>query len=117
MLKRGSRVRTNRGLWSVVAGQMQEDPFTTALVEIEEETGLSRNDVVLVRRGIPIRVSLSPESVTTVHPFLFHTEKMEVRLDWEHEEYRWLTLEELRGLPLVPRFLEMLQSLGLGVVQ
>jgi 8-oxo-dGTP pyrophosphatase MutT (NUDIX family) len=112
MLKRSQKVRTNRGLWSVVAGEVTGDPLTTAFAEIEEETGLYKSDVALVKGGKPLEVSLSPNSITTVHPFLFYTGKAEIRLNWEHDEYRWATLDEIRGLPIVPRFLDMLTSLG-----
>ena len=87
--------------------------MSTAFTEIEEETGLSKNDISLVNEGSPVEVSLSPDSITTVHPFLFRTAKTEIKLDWEHEEYRWATLEEIRDLPTVPRFMDLLRSLGL----
>ena len=108
-------MRTNRGLWSVVAGEVIGDPLSTAYTEMEEETGLSKNDVVLARSGMPLEVSLSPNSSTTVHPFLFYTDKAEIRFNWEHEEYRWATLEEIRNLPLVPRFMDMLETLGFQI--
>jgi len=50
-----------------------------------------------------------------VHPFLFDDLGVEVVLDWENVEHRWITPEELSGLDTVPGLRETLDAaLGLG---
>ena len=113
LLKRSDKVRTNKGLWSVVAGEVEGDPYQTALNEIEEETGLARTDIVFIRRGNPFTVNLTMNSITTIHPFLFSTTKNRIRLNWEHDEFRWISTKAIERFQLVPRFLDMLRSVGL----
>ena len=114
MLKRSSKVRTNKGLWSIVAGEVIDDTYSTAITEIEEETGLSTDDVIFIKKGHSVEISLSPESTTSVFPFLFHTEETNIKINWEHDEYRWIVPNELKELTLVPRFYDILLSLGLN---
>lgn len=113
LLKRSYRVKTNRGLWSVVAGEVEGDPYRTALNEIEEETGLAKSEIVFILRGKPFDVSLTKNSMTTIHPFLFSTIKNEIRLNWEHDEFRWISPKAIEELKLVPRFSDMLRSIAL----
>ncbi|MBI2183864.1 MAG: NUDIX domain-containing protein [Thaumarchaeota archaeon] len=115
MLKRNLSVRTNPGLWSVVAGEIDagEEPVDTAHREIREEVGLAPSDVELLRRGGPFEVQPKPGSVTSVYTFLFLASRSDVKLNEEHTEYRWASIGEASALDTVPKFDEMLRSLGL----
>ncbi|MFQ6010628.1 MAG: NUDIX domain-containing protein [Nitrososphaerales archaeon] len=113
LLKRSHKVMTNKGLWSVVAGRVERDPLSTAFNEIEEETGLTKGDVRLLRRGRPLSVSLRKNTISSIHPFLFSTKDDRIRLNWEHEEFLWVFPRDVNKLDLVPSFLTMLASLGL----
>jgi len=72
------------------------------LIEINEETGLSSNDIVLIRTGKPIIIRA--ESISTiwkVHPFLFQLVskdlKRKIKIDWEHQELQWIKPNELNN--------------------
>ena len=139
VLRRSERVGTYRGKWAGVSGYLE--PGASAVQqaerEMEEETGLSREDARLVRQGEPLEVvdpsassgQAPPAPVRwMVHPFLFEVvrgalpsarkarlktglragETEEVRLDWEHVEARWVRPEEVRGLETVPGLAEAL---------
>ena len=113
LLKRSDKVRTNKGMWSVVAGEIEGDPYITALKEIKEETGLAEPDISLIRRGDPFNLKMTIQSMTTLHPFLFSTITNTIRLNWEHDEFQWISVDAIDEIQLVPRFSDMLRSVHL----
>ncbi len=72
--------------------------------------GLRRRDVRLLAQGEPlVAVDETIDTRWTVHPFLFEVLRPDrVRLDWEHVESRWVTVEEMGGLETVPGLEEAL---------
>lgn len=67
--------------------------------EITEETSLPESEYSLMVRGKPF--DLKDEKLRTkwtIHPFAWRMEKRPkpIRLDWEHEEYRFVAPKELR---------------------
>ncbi|MCZ6615891.1 MAG: NUDIX domain-containing protein [Thaumarchaeota archaeon] len=113
LLKRSDKVRTNKGMWSVVAGEVEGDPYITALKEIEEETGLAEPDIALIRRGDPFNLKMTIHSMTTLHPYLFSTISNTIRLNWEHDEFQWISIDSIDEIQLVPRFSDLLRSVHL----
>jgi 8-oxo-dGTP pyrophosphatase MutT (NUDIX family) len=117
LFKRSNLVGTYRGLWGGVAGYVEklEDPYDTAIKEIRQETSISLDALKLVRKGEPIEFSDTYDGRKydwIVHPFLFHIRSKEiVRIDWEHEEYRWVTLSELKKFDMVPGLDEVVAQL------
>lgn len=108
LLKRSNMVSTYRGLWGGVAGYVEEleEPYDTAIKEIQEEAGIEWDAVELVRRGDPVEFTDTYEGkryTWVVYPFLFHVkDKAQIRIDWEHEEYRWVYPSEVKKLDTVP---------------
>jgi 8-oxo-dGTP pyrophosphatase MutT (NUDIX family) len=117
LLKRSNLVGTYRGLWGGVAGYVEEleDPYETAVKEIRQEAGIDLDTLELIRKGYPIEFSDKYEGRRydwIVYPFLFHIEdKGLVRIDWEHEEYRWVFPSEVRKLDTVPGLDEVVTQL------
>ena len=114
VLKRSDKVRTYKGLWGGVAGYVEEGetPFETALKEIHEETGLSKDDVRFIRRVNPLRFTDFYEGKKydwEIFPFLFKYEKKDkIHIDWEHSEYRWISPSEIEKMEAVPHFRDVL---------
>lgn len=100
-------------MWSVVAGEIEGDPYITALKEIKEETGLAEPDISLIRRGDPFNLKMTIQSMTTLHPYLFSTITNTIRLNWEHDEFQWISVDAIDEIQLVPRFSDMLRSVHL----
>lgn len=109
LLKRSENVGTFQGLWATVSGYIEEgeEPLTRARKEIAEETGL--RNVRLLRKADCV-LARSGNRVFAVYPFLFETEE-EVSIDWEHTEYKWITLEEITNFQTVPKLVEALRKL------
>lgn len=104
LLKRSLSVKTNKGKWAGVSGYVEvgETPLETAYKELEEEVAARPGLVRLVREAEPLTF-LDTEHDTTwvVHPFLFDDLGVEVVLDWEHTEFRWIEPEELGSFDTV----------------
>ena len=117
LLKRSNLVGTYRGLWGGVAGYIEkfEDPYDTAVKEIQEEVGISSDALDLIWKGDPIEISDTYDGRSydwVVYPFLFHIRSKElIRLDWEHEEYRWVYPSEVKKFNTVPGFDEVVTKL------
>ena len=104
LLKRSLGVKTNKGKWAGVSGYVEvgETPLETAYKELGEEIAARPGLVRLVREAEPLTF-LDTEHDTTwvVHPFLFDDLGIEVVLDWEHTEFRWIEPEELGSFDTV----------------
>lgn len=117
ILKRGNLVGTYRGLWGGVAGFVEEleDPYDTAIKEIREEVGLDVSDLELIQKGEPVEFSDVYDGRRyewIVYPFLFHVEHAEmIRIDWEHEDYRWIYPSDLKKYDTVPQFDDVVAQL------
>jgi 8-oxo-dGTP pyrophosphatase MutT (NUDIX family) len=104
LLRRSGRVGSYRGRWAGVSGYMESTPEEQALTEIREETGLSGNDVTLVREGEPLVLEDATLATRwTVHPFLFRVrDRTKIRTDWEHTATAWVSPEDLGDYVTVP---------------
>ncbi len=116
ILKRSDKVRTYRGLWCGISGYVEknEEPIDTAYKEINEETGLLKTDVELIKQGEKISFSDTYKGEKynwTVFPFLFFKKNGKINIDWEHSEYRWISPSKLEGYDTVPHFLDVVSNL------
>jgi len=109
ILKRSNLVGTYRGLWGGVAGFVEEleDPYDTAIKEVREEVGIGIDDLTLLRKGEPVEftdVYDGRRYEWVIYPFLFHVYRAElIRIDWEHEEFRWIYPSDLKKYATVPQ--------------
>jgi len=111
LLSRSQQVGTYRGRWAGVSGYLEEaDPLEQAYREVEEEAGLMREEVTLLRKGDPLEVvDTDAGRRWIVHPFLFEVRPdAQVRVDWEHTEARWVRSEEVLAFDTVPQLAEAL---------
>ncbi len=108
ILKRSEKVRSYSGKWATVSGYVEknEKPEETAFKEIREETGTEGK---LIRKGKIIHVK-DNEGEWFVHPFLFEIKSGNIRIDWEHTDYRWIKPEEIKNYDTVPILKEALEN-------
>jgi len=103
LLERSSKVGSFQGRWAGVSGYL-EDPTPLEQVhrEIQEETGIGRDDLVLRSTGRPI-LARDGQKVFVVHPFRFHVRSTHLTLDWEHVRAEWVEPGEIRRRRTVPK--------------
>jgi 8-oxo-dGTP diphosphatase len=110
ILRRSRQVAYYQGIWAGIHGYVETTTDEQALIEIEEEAGLSGDDLRLIRKGEPLSGEDKKLGIRwLVHPYLFHVrDRGKVRLDWEHEEAKWIKPQELAGYQTVPMLRETL---------
>jgi len=110
LLRRSEQVGSYQGKWAGVSGYIETTPDEQALVEIEEETGLSGEDLHLVRKGEPLAVEDAQFGVRwLVHPYLFRIkDRTRIQIDWEHKEVRWISPGDIGNYETVPMLGETL---------
>ena len=101
LLKRSDKVGSYRGQWAGVSGYIEpgEEDEASAKRELEEEIG--NGSLRPTKRLEPQRFRDS-DVVWCVHPFLFDVPSRDVRIDWEHDSYEWVSPEDVGRYPTVP---------------
>lgn len=115
ILKRSDKVKTMKNLWAGISGIIEgnEDPLYRAKREILEETGIPDNKISLLKSSPEIRID-SPQYANhewLVFPFLFSVQSPTITLNWENQEYRWITQSEINQYKTVPSLDRVLVSL------
>jgi len=111
VLRRSNKVGSYRGRWAGISGYVERDevPLERALKEVSEEVGLKNDEVSLVKAGRPLpALDEDIDTLFVVHPFLFFAKQSEVKLDWEHDAFRWVRRQDLRRFETVPKLREAL---------
>jgi 8-oxo-dGTP diphosphatase len=113
ILLRSDRVRSYKGIWGGVSGRIQNlcTPLEQAQLEVKEETGLSEGNILAVKQGIVLIFDdLEVKIRKVVYPFLFQIKDVdEIKIDWEHTQYRWIRPSEIDQYQTMPQLKETLQ--------
>lgn len=103
-----------KGLWAGISGIIEGDegPLARAKREIFEEAGIPEDRLTLLREGSPMKVeSQYANHEWQIHPFLFAVDTTSVTLNWENQDYEWITPKELVRYQTVPSLDRVLSSL------
>lgn len=98
ILKRSSNVSTNKNVWDCVGGYYDEDvpPENIAMKELEEELGITKKNVENLIQLETFEIVSDKNWI--IYPFIAKlNKKIEIKLDWEHTEYKWIKENEARG--------------------
>jgi 8-oxo-dGTP pyrophosphatase MutT (NUDIX family) len=112
LLRRSQKVKSMKGKWAGVSGyiEKQQESLRQAFKEVHEETGLTNKNIKVLNEGKPLEaVDNQPSNVTwVVHPFYFRSNTNAISLDWEHDQYKWISPTEIENYDTVPRLKEAL---------
>ena len=106
-------VRTMKHKWAGISGYIEgnENVLERAYKEVSEETGFSSKEMELVKTAEPLEVpDKELNTLWIVHAHLFKTSSVDVKLDLEHDQYRWIDPVEITSYDTVPMLKETLQS-------
>ncbi len=116
LLKRSNEVRVYQGKWNTVAGYLDEPKSLRekAMEEIQEELGISEDNILLFRVGESYKFTDAKVSKTwIVYPVLIELKnKPDIKLDWEHTEYKWIKTEKLRKFDIVSKLDKGLENIS-----
>ncbi len=105
LLKRSDKVRAYRGKWNVVAGYLDDlKPIREkVLEELREEINMREEDIKNIYFGEVETIADKEIGKTWVgQPALVRLgKKPEIKLDFEHTDYKWITPNELSNYSFV----------------
>lgn len=107
LLKRSDRLRIYGGKWNTVAGYLDElKPIPEkVLKEIREELGINEDDILSIHIGKSYEfLDTEINKAWNICPVLVELKnKPDIKLDWEHTEYKWIRPEDLGKFDIVPK--------------
>jgi|SRR5271168_1671878 len=113
IVQRSKGMRLYPLYWNGISGFLDDDKSLKekVLEELKEELGLSKKHIVSIKPG-SIFHQEAPKYKKTwiVHPVLVVVNTDQIKTDWEAENYKWLTLKQVKKLKLLPGFNRVLQS-------
>lgn len=105
LLCRSGQVGSYQQRWAGVSGYIEKGctPLQQAYQEIAEEVGLNRSELTLIKEGdlLPV-VDEKLGKKWVVHPFHFLLSTSEIKIDWEHSQFKWIKPEEIKEHHTVP---------------
>ena len=115
LLRRSEKVKSMKNLWAGISGIIEgnEEPIKRAQIEINEEVGIKKSDITLIKEGDIILIE-SPQYTNhqwEVYPFLFSCTKREIKLNWENSDSKWIYMNELSDFRTVPSLDKVLARL------
>jgi len=116
ILKRSDKVKTMKCLWAGVSGIIEKNdttPLERAKIEIFEEAGINEKEIELLKsiEQIKIKSAQYKNHEWNIFPFLFSTKNLEIKLNWENSDFKWIELNELKKYETVPELEKILFSL------
>ncbi len=113
VVQRSSGMRLYPGYWNGISGFLDDQRSLEEKVrdEVGEELGITRKHILSIRLG-QIFQQEAPKYKKTwiVHPVLVEVDTDQVTLDWEAQNYRWLSPKEVMQLKMLPGFDQVLRS-------
>ena len=106
LLKRSQKVKSMKNLWAGISGIIEgnEQPLERAKIEVYEEVGIRESNIELIKEGKIILIE-SPQYENhqwEVYPFLFSCNNIEIKLNWENSESKWINVNDLNEFKTVP---------------
>ena len=106
LLKRSEKVGTYQGLWNTVTGYLDEPiPIINKIhEELREELGISEDIIESYSIGKNFKFTDPKINMTwIIYPAKIILKKNpDIKLDWEHIEYKWIKPEEMKNYKTVP---------------
>lgn len=106
LLKRSNKVANYQGKWNGVGGFLDEvKPIEEKVIEeITEELAINPANIARIKLGRLHKLTDPSISKTwLIQPVLVTTKsKPNIKLDWEHTDYKWVKPQEIKNYDIVP---------------
>ena len=91
--------------WNAIAGYLDEVRLIKdkILEELREEIGVDEKNIKFIEVKDPYKsIDNKINKTWIIHPVLVElNKKPEIKLDWEHTEFKWINPEDLKGYDFV----------------
>lgn len=114
LVKRSRRMRLYPGFWNAIGGFLDDNKSLKEKVEeeLKEELGIKKHDILSMRFGEIFDADDRKYRKTfVIHPVIVRVRSKNITLDWEAEEYVWVTPREASKFRVVPSFRISLKKL------
>ena len=112
VLRRSLSTKSMQNKWAGISGYVEpgEDLLSRALREIYEETKINKHEMILCKILNQICVEIEPNYILLIQPFYFLASTRKVILNWEHEEFHWISSCDIDKYEFVPKLYEILKT-------
>ena len=105
LLKRSEKVGTYKNKWNAIAGYLDEVRLIKdkILEELREEIGVDEKNIKFIEVKDPYKsIDNKINKTWIIHPVLVElNKKPEIKLDWEHTEFKWINPKDLKNYDFV----------------
>jgi 8-oxo-dGTP pyrophosphatase MutT (NUDIX family) len=108
LLRRGPTAKWKAGMYCLPGGKLEKDETLEdgALRELFEETN------IVTYRGSLNPIAIQYEGGYSKTVFVTNLDNDTVTLNWEHDDYIWMSLEEMHSRSLVPGLATTIKTLS-----
>lgn len=114
LVQRSANMKFYPGYWNGISGFLDDGKSVSekAREEMREELGINEHSIVSILEG-NIFEQEEPRYGKTwiVHPVLVEVHADTIRLDWEAQNYKWISVAEAKSFDLLPGFEKVLGAL------
>lgn len=110
VMLRGATAPANPLKWDLPGGDVDfgEDPWASILREIKEEAGIEVSG--LTPFDVEAHINSKNCHWTTI-AYKAKAKSEDIKISWEHDEYKWVNAEEFSNLPSTPKITRFVNEL------
>ncbi len=117
LVQRSAEMKLYPSAWSGISGFLDDRHGieNKAREELQEEANITGDDIVSITEGEMFEEDDPTYGKTwIVHPVRVEVKTDRVTLNWEGQNYKWVTIEEIENIGIVPGFMRVLENLALA---
>jgi 8-oxo-dGTP pyrophosphatase MutT (NUDIX family) len=118
VVKRNSDMRLYPNCWNGISGFLDDNKSLKEKVreELKEETGISKNQIKSIKlEKIFDLEDPNYKKTWIVHPILVDVKTDKIHLDWEAQDYKWISPKDIKNMKFVLGFRKVLNSFFLSL--
>lgn len=113
IVKRSHDMKIYPNLWNGIGGFLDDEKSLEEKIreELGEETGITENEIISIKYGEVFDLDDPSIGKTwVIHPALVEISTDKIVLDWEAEEYKWISPKEVENFEVAAGFARIVKS-------
>ncbi len=110
LVKRSKNMNLYPELWNGIGGFLDDGKSLEEKVreELNEEAGIKESEIISIKHGEIFDLDDQAIGKTwIIHPALVEVSTDKIVLNWEAEEYRWISMDELKNFDVTAGFMKI----------